>query len=133
MKKYTPLLIFLTMISIPIKAEEVLFCVEEKRFGWSMEGESAFLAPERFMISVDFSMGFIDSQELLFNSKLEYLQTCLNDPLSPSMQCSNRYGRLFSINRTSLKFRTSSLPVEFDSSQTTHEVGYISWGTCEKF
>ena len=103
----------------------VYYCSETKTVGFfqSQNNKFSYLKEDRFKVSINFDKKLIKSESLYFEpifksecfSKREFLS------------CTNEWGTSFVINRKTLDFKKSFLPVNDGDSLL------LSYGKCERF
>tara|TARA_B100001989_G_C24495147_1_gene441789 strand:- start:34 stop:399 length:366 start_codon:yes stop_codon:yes gene_type:complete len=121
MKKIIKFLILILSINT-FAAEEVLYCVEEKKIGFepSEDYKQYSYSTIRFTAKVDFVKKSFSSADIFFT----YGAQCKRSE-GPSLKCRNQFGSTFTLFENDLKFVRTSTYVP-DSV-------YLAHGYCESF
>ena len=122
-------LLFLTLLilSIPVFAADVYYCVDDDRTGFDIKDnlKQTNFYPQKFTVKIDFRNQKISSDQIWYSSDIR--QHCFSN--STVLYCLNEVGTAFSINESNLRYYFADLYNKTDTIQDPA----IAHGICEKF
>mgnify|MGYP001168989335 FL=1 len=132
--KYLFTLLVLFSSTTVFAYEEMYYCSHVDSGGFHNKGngyELLLLSLKKFKIKIDFSNLTIDSKDLSMEKGKAGEAKCQTTYDAEFFSCNNALGRMFTINRNSLRYTFASTFGYV--SGTDKDTIWVAYGTCEKF
>ena len=129
MKKLLILLFSLIILPLSINASDVYYCSDDAATGFETENKykQIFFTERKFKIKIDFENASALSDSIYFGKHVK--PSCFYNDAHKALYCINAIGSVFSINKTTLNYRRSSIINPLNPKDDL----VIAYGTCEKF